>query len=216
MTHIQALDRLAMMQASSAHSFFKERSAPQQLAPAINAGGVPSGNAHQQMDSLSQHAQVSINDEINPLHRVIQTQNASLLRQFNMQGPQLQNDSGFPSRMPSNPNPLRMDPPWDSQGPGSMQENFPPVAYTNVPPFSAPSASQPPPGPCLANSIYDVPLSQLRALSTRLVHIVMEEEKNLRSSNEGDIQQQLRAKIEHNKLRLRALQEIINAKLRAR
>jgi len=44
----------------------------------------------------------------------------------------------------------------------------------------------------------------------------MEEEKNLRSSNEGDIQQQLRAKIEHNKLRLRALQEIINAKLRAR
>lgn len=208
------------MQASSVHSF-KEGSAPQQLPPGFNAGGVPSGNAHQQIDTHSQHAQVSINDQINLPRRAIQTQDAAHLpsRQFNMsicQGPQLQNDFGLTSRMPSNPIPLRMDPSQDSQEPELMQENFPPVFYANVPSSSATSVSQPPPGPYPVNNIHDVPLSQLRALSTHLVHILMEVEKNLRSSSEGDIQRQLQAKLEHNKARLRALQEVINAKVRER
>ena len=221
MTHKQALDRLALMQASP-HSF-QERNAAQQLSPGSNAGGVPSGNTHQQMDTLSQHAQVSIYDQMNLLRRDIETQDASHLRQFNMhicQGPQLQNDSGLTSRMPSNPNPLRMDTLQDSQGPGSIQKKFPPVPYANVPSFSAPSASQPPPGPYPVNSLIDVPLPQLRALSTQLLHVVIEGEKNLQansSSGEDDIQrQQLRAKIELNKQRLRALHEVINIKMRPR
>jgi hypothetical protein len=214
MTHKQALDRLAMMQAS-AHSF-QEQSAPQQLPPGFNVGGVPSGNAHQQMGAFSQHAQVSINDRMDILR---QTQDHSHLRQFNMdicQGPQLQNDSGLTPRTPSNQNPLRMDPPQDSQGPGSMQEIFPPASYyANVPSSSAPSASQLPP------RLFDVPLPQLRALSTQLLHVVVEGEKSLQATSsswgEGDIQrQQLRAKVELNKKRLRALHEVINMKMRPR
>lgn len=218
MTHEQALDRLAMMQATSAHSF-KEGSAPQQWPPGFNVGGQPSGNAHQPVDTLSQHAQVLINDQMKPVRSTIQTQDASQLRQSNMlicQNPQLQNDSGLTSRMPSTPNPLGLDHPQNSQGPGSMQENFSPVPYANVPSSSAPSVSQPPPGPYPVNSIHDVPLSQLRALYTHLVHILMEAEKNLRSPSEGDIYWQLRAELEHNKARLRALQEVINAKVRER
>jgi hypothetical protein len=212
MTHKQALDRLTMMQAS-AHSF-QEQNAPQQFPPGFNAGGVPSGNAHQQMDPLSQHAQALINDQMDVLRRVIQSQEASHLRQ----GSQLQNDSG---RMPSNPNPLRMDAPRDSHRLGPMQEIFPPVPYANVPSSSAPSASQPPPGPNPAKSICDVPLPQLRALSTQLLHVVIEGEKTLQatcSSGEGDdIQrQQLRAKVELDKRRLRALHEVMNEKMRPR
>ena len=245
MTHKQALDRLAMMQAS-AHSL-QEQSVAQQLPPGFNAGGVPSGNAHRQMDTLSQHAQVSTNDQMNLLRRDIQTQNASHLRQFNMhicQGPQLQNDSGITPHMPSNSNPLRMDPTQDSQGPGSMQEIFPPVLYANVPSSSAPSASQPPPGPHLSGvplpqlralstqqpgaqqvsgppgNLADVPLPQLRALSTQLLHVVIEGERTLQAtsiSGEGDVQrQQLRARVELNKRRLGALYEVINMKTRPR
>jgi hypothetical protein len=70
------------------------------------------------------------------------------------------------------------------------------------------------------NTLADVPLPQLRALSTQLLHVVMEAEKNIQatsSSGEGDIQrQQLRAKIELNKQRLRALHEVISMKMRTR
>lgn len=218
MTHTQALDRFTMMQTSSVDSF-KDGSAPQQWPPGFNAGEMPSGNAHQQLDTLMQHAQVSINDQINPLRRTTQTQDAAHFRHFNLftcQGSQLQNDSGLTSRMPSNSNLFRMDPSRDSQEPGSIQENFPPVFYANFPSSSATSVTQPPPGPYLVNSIHDLPLSRLRALSTHLVHILMDVEKNIRGSSEGDVQRQLRAEREHIKRRLRALQEVINAKVRAR
>ena len=203
------------MQASSAHPF-EERSAPQQLPPGFNSGGVPCDNIHQQTDTLAQHAQVSFNDQMNLLHRA---QDASNLLQFKMpicQGPQLQNDYVRSSRTPSNPNLLRTAPIQGSQGPRSTQENFPSVPYTNVHSFSAPSASQPPPYP--VKSIHDVPIPQLRALSTQLLHVVIEGEKNLQATSNlgvGDIQQQqLRAKIEINKQRYRALQEILIVKIR--
>jgi hypothetical protein len=229
MTHKQALDRLAIVQASSAHSF-EERSAPQQLPPGFNAGGVPSGNAHRQMDILSQYAQVSSNNQINTLQRVIQAQDPSHARQFNMLLPgqlQQQNASGIASRMGQNLNPSGMGLP---QGPGSLQQNFiqpsPSVPHANPQPSSTPSASQvPQPGAQQVSgppgSIVDVPLPQLRALFTQLLHVVMEGEKNLQatsSSGEGDIQQQqqLRAKIELNKQRLRALHEVINMKMMPR
>jgi hypothetical protein len=204
MTHQQALDRLAVMQAS-AHSF-QEQGVPQQLPPGFNVGGVPSGDAHRQMDTLSEHAQVSTNDQMNPLRRAIHI----------CQGPQLQNDSGLISHMPSNPNPLRMDPPQDSQGPGSMQENFSPVPYANVPSSSATSTSQ----PHRFNSILDVPLPQLRELSTQILHLVIEAETNLQTTSsfgeDGIQRQQLRAKIELNKQRLRSLDEVIDLKMRPR
>jgi hypothetical protein len=226
MTHKQALDRLAIMQASSAHSF-EERSAPQQLPPGFNPGGVPSGNAHQQMDTLSQHAQVSANNQINTLHRDIQAH----ARQFNMllpgqQQQQQQNASGIASYMGQNPNPSGMGLP---QGLGLLQQDFiqpsPSVLHANPQPSSTHSASPvPQPGAQQVSdppgSLVDVPLPQLRALSTQLLHVVMEGEKNLQapsSSGEGDIQrQQLRAKIELNKQRLRALHEVINMKMMPR
>jgi hypothetical protein len=227
MTHNQALDRLAIMQASSAHSF-EERSAPQQLPPGFNAGGVPSGNAHQQMDTLSQHAQVSANNQINTLQRVIQAQDPSHAHQFNMFPPdqQQQNGSGIASRMGQNINPSGIGFP---RGPGSLQQHFiqssPSVPHANPQPSSTPSASHiPEPGAQQVSgppgTLADVPLPQLRALSTQLLHVVMEGEKNLQatsSSGEGDIQrQQLRAKIELNKQRLRALHEVINMKMMPR
>ena len=69
-------------------------------------------------------------------------------------------------------------------------------------------------------NLADVPLPQLRALSTQLLFVVAEGEKNLQSTSspgEGNVQrQQLRAKIELNKQRLRALHEVISMKMRAR
>jgi len=82
LTHQQALERLAVMQAS-AHSF-QEQSAPQQLLPGSNAGAMPSGTTQQQIATLSQRAHVSANNQINTLQRVIQAQDPSHSRQFNM------------------------------------------------------------------------------------------------------------------------------------
>jgi hypothetical protein len=230
MTHQQALDRLAMMQASSAH--FQEQSVRQQLPPGFNAGAMPSGTTQQQIAALSQRAQVSANNQINTLQRVIQAQDPSHARQFNMllpgqeQQQQQQNASGIASRMGQNLNPSGMGLP---QGPGSLQQNFiqpsPSVPHANPQPSSTPSASQiPQPGAQQVSgppgNLADVPLPQLRALSTQLLHVVMEGEKNLQapsSSGEGDIQrQQLRAKVELNKQRLRALHEVINMKMMPR
>ena len=182
MTHQQALDRLAMMQASARS--FQEQSVQQQLPPGFNAGAMPSGTPQQQ---------------------------------------QQQNDgSGIASRMGQNLNPSGMDLP---QGPGSLQQNFiqpsPSFHHANPQPSSTPSASQiPQPVSSSPGNLADVPLPQLRALATQLLHVVIEGEKNLQatsSSGEGDIQrQQLRAKIELNKQRLRVLHEVINVKMRAR
>jgi hypothetical protein len=231
MTHQQALDRLAMMQAS-AH--FQEQSVSQQLPPGFNTGAIPSGTTQQQIAALSQRAQASANNQINALQRVIQTQDPSHARQFNMllpgqqqqQQQQQQNGSGIASRMGQNINPSGVGLP---QGPGSLQQNFiqpsPSVPHANPQPSSTPSASQiPQPGAQQVSgppgNLADVPLPQLRALSTQLLHVVMEGEKNLQatsSSGEGDIQrQQLRSKVELNKQRLRALHEVINMKMRPR
>jgi hypothetical protein len=157
------------------------------------------------------------------------TQDPSHARQFNMllpgqQQQQQQNGSGITSRMGQNLNPSGMGLP---QGPGSLQQNFfqpsPSVPHANPQPSSMPSASQiPQPGAQQVSgtpgNLADMPLPQLRALSIHLLHAVMEGEKNIQvtsSSGEGDIQrqQQLRAKIELNKQRLRVLQEVINMKM---
>jgi hypothetical protein len=226
MTLQQAHDRLATMQAS-AHSF-QEQSVPQQLPPGFNTGAMPSGTTQQQIAALSQRAQVSANNQISTLQRVIQAQDPSHARQFNMLLPaqqQQQNGSDIASRMGQNLDPSEMGLP---QG-GSVQQYFiqpsPSVPHVNPQPFSTPSASQiPQPGAQQVSgppgNLADVPLPQLRALSTQLQHVVIEGEKNLQatsSSGEGDIpRQQLRAKIELNKQRLRALHEVINMKMRAR
>ncbi len=52
MTQQQALDRLALIQASSAHSFQEQR-VPQQLPPGFSTGGAPSGTTQQQTATLS-------------------------------------------------------------------------------------------------------------------------------------------------------------------
>jgi hypothetical protein len=178
MTQQQALDRLAMMQASA--QSFQEQSVPQQLPPGFNAGAMPSGTPQQQIAG-----------------------------------------SGIASHMGQNFNPSGMGLP---QGPGSFEQNSIRPSLSATPPPSTPSASQiPQPGAqvsALPGALADVPLPQLRALSTQLLHVVMEGEKNLQaasSSGEGDIQrQQLRARIELNKQRLRALHEVISMKMRAR
>jgi hypothetical protein len=228
MTQQQALERLAMMQASSGHSFQQEQRVPQQLPPGFNTGGVPSGTTQQQIAALSQRAQVSATNQINPLQRVMQPQDPSHARQFNMllPGQQQQNGSGIASRLGQNLNPSGMG---LSQGPGSLQQNFiqpsPSVPHANPQSSSTPSAFQPPQpgtqqvsGP--SGNLADVSLPQLRALYTQLGHVVTEGEKNLQamsSSGEADAQrQQLRTKVELNKQRIRALQEVMTVKMRAR
>jgi len=225
MTQQQALERFSMMQASSSHNF-QEQNVSQQLPPGFNAGGMPGGATQQQIAALSQRAQVSTNNQINPLQRAIQAQDPSHARQFSMLLPQSQqqNGSGLASRISQNVNPPGMG---LTQGPGSLQQNFiqpsPSVPHANAQSSSAPSASQnPPPGvqqvSGTSGNLASMPLPQLRALSTHLLRIVMEGEKNLQTggSGEGDIQRQLRAKVENNKRYLLALQEVINAKTRAR
>jgi hypothetical protein len=111
------------------------------------------------------------------------------------------------------------------QGPGSLQLNIiqpsPSYPHTNSQPSLTTSASQiPQPVSGPPGNLEDVPLPRLCALSTRLLHVVTEGERNLQatsSSDEGDIQrQQIRAQIELNKRRLRALNELISMKMRAR
>jgi hypothetical protein len=80
MTQQQALERLAMMQAS-AHSF-QEQGVHQQLPPGFNAGAMPSGTTQQQIAALSQR--VAANNQINTLQRAIQAQDPSHARQFNI------------------------------------------------------------------------------------------------------------------------------------
>ena len=225
MTQQQAMERIAMMQASPAHPF-QEQSAPQQLPPGFNAGGMSSGTTQQQIATLAQRGQVPTSNQMNPLQRVTQAQDSSHARQFSMLLPQgQQNGSALASRMGQNFNPSGMG---LSQGPGPLQQNFiqpsPSVPHANAQSSSAPSASQPPPTGAqqvsgLSGNIAGMPLPQLRALYTQLLHIVLEGDKNLQassSSGEGDVQLQLRAKVENNKRFLRALQDVISAKMRAR
>lgn len=72
----------------------------------------------------------------------------------------------------------------------------------------------------LPGNLADMSLPQLHAISTQLLHVVVEGEKNLQaisSSGEGEMQrQQLRGKIELYKQRLRSLREVINMKTRPR
>ena len=124
MTQQQALDRLAMMQAST-HSF-REQSVPQQFPSGFNAGAMPSGTIQQQNAALSQRAQVSANNQINALQHVIQAQDPSRARQFDVllpgqQQQRQQNATGIASYIGQNLNPSGMGLP---QGPGSLQQNF--------------------------------------------------------------------------------------------
>ena len=224
MTQQQALERLAMMQASSAPPF-QEQSTPQQLLPGFNASQMPSGTTQQQIAGLSQRPQVSTNNPT--LQRVIQGQDPSHARQFSMLLPhaqQQQNGSGLASRMGQNLNTPGMGLP---QGPGSLQQNFiqpsPSLPHANPQPPSAASTSQPQPGAQQVsgpgNNLSAMSLPQLRQLSGQLLQIVVESEKNLPaagSSGDNDIQRQLRLKVENNKRYLRMLQEIISARTRAR
>jgi hypothetical protein len=221
MTQQQALERLAMMQASSAPH--QEQSAPQQLPPGFNASGMQSGTAQQQITALPQRPQVSTSNQVN-LQRAMQ--DPSLARQFNMllpHGQQQQNGSSLTPRIGQNLNPPGMSLP---QGLGSHQQNFiqpsPSLAHANPQPSSAPSASQPQLGAQQGSgpaNLATMSLPQLRSLSTQLLQFVMESEKNLPaagSSGESDVHRQLRVKVENNKRYFRMMQDLINARTRAR
>jgi len=214
-----------MVQASQAQAF-PDQGVPQQLQPGFPAG-VPGGNAQQQLASLPQRPQAAINNQM--LQRVFQGQDPSQARQFGMllaqgqqQPQQQQNGSGFASRPGQNFNP----PVGLPQGQASLQQSFvqpsPSVPHANVQSSSTPSASQAPPSAGQqAGNFADLSLQQLRHLHGQMMRFVIEGEKNLQASSatggEGDIQrQQLRAKLELYKQRLIVLQEIVNAKTRAR
>jgi hypothetical protein len=207
MTPQQAMERLSMMQANAVHPF-QEQSVPQQLPPGFNTGGIQSGTTQQQLE--------------------IATLSQAHARQFSMLLPQgqQQNGSGLASRVGQILNPSGIGFP---QGTGSLQPNFiqpsASVLHANAQTSSVPPALQPPPPVAqqvsgLSSNFYaSMPLPQLRALASQLHRIVMEGEKNLQTasgSGEGDIQRQLRAKVENNKRYLLALQEFINANMRAR
>jgi hypothetical protein len=139
------------------------------------------------------------------LQRVIQVWDPYFLVSCRQQ----QNGSGLASRMGENDNP-----------PGPR----PSVPHANAQTSSAPSASRPPlPGvqqvSDISSNLASMSLPQLRALYSQLFRIVMEKEKELQTAGdfgESDIQRQLRAKIDNNKRLLPALQEVIDAKTRAR
>ena len=231
MTPQQARERFAMLQSTHPHAF-AEQSNPQQLPPGFS-GGPPAGNPQQQLAALSQRPLASVNNQM--FQRVIQSQDPSLARQFNMhsaqaqQQQQQQNGSGFNPRAGQNLNTPGMGLP---QGQASLQPSFaqpsPSVPPANVQPSLTPATSQaqapPPPGqqvPAPSTNFTDLPLPQLRGIYTQMVHTWMEGEKNFQASNasggEGDLQRrQQRHKLDAYKQRVQALQEFINNKARAR
>jgi hypothetical protein len=214
-----------MVQASQAQAF-PDQGVPQQLQPGFPAG-VPGGNAQQQLASIPQRPQAAINNQM--LQRVFQGQDPSQARQFGMllaqgqQQQQQQNGSGFASRPGQNFNSPGVGLP---QGQASLQQNFvqpsPSVPHANIQSSSTPSTSQaPPPAGQQAGNFADLSLQQLRHLHGQMMRFVIEGEKNFQASSatggEGDIQrQQFRTKLELYKQRLVVLQEIVNAKTRAR
>lgn len=223
MTPQQARERFAMLQASSSRPF-QEQTIPQQLPPGFPAGGMASGTTQPQMATISQRTQVSTNNQVNPLQRVIQAPDS---RQFGMlltQNQQPQNGSSFASRVAQNLNPPGMGLP---QGQGSLQNFVQPsssVPSANVQRSPAPSVSQaPPPGgqqvPGPPSNPADMPLPQLRGLFNQLMRAMVEGDKSLQAlsstGTEGEMQQH-RLKLELTKQRLHVLQELINAKTRAR
>jgi len=232
MTLQQAQERYTMIQASHPHAF-PEQGVPQQLPPGFS-GGPPAGNPQQQLAGLPQRPLASVNNQV--FQRVIQSQDPSLARQFNMhttqgqqpQHHQQQNGSGFNPGAGQSLNTPGMGLP---QGQASLQSTFvqpsPSVPPANVQSSLPPSTSQapPPPGqqvPGPSTNFTDLPLSQLRAIYAQMVHTWMEGEKNFQASNtsggEGDLlrRQQLRVKLDTYKQRIQTLQEFINNKARAR
>ena len=230
MTPQQAQERFAMIQTAHPHAF-PEQGVPQQLPPGFS-GGPPAGNPQQQLAALSQRSLASNQ----MFQRVIQSQDPSLARQFNMhtaqgqqpQQHQQQNGSGFNPRAGQSLNTPGMGLP---QGQASLQPSFvqpsPSVPPANVQSSLTPSTSQapPPPGqqvPTSSTNFTDLPLPQLRAVYAQMIHTWMEGEKNLQAPNtsggEGDLQrrQQLRLKLDTYKQRIHVLQEFINNKARAR
>jgi hypothetical protein len=211
----RALERVAMTPASLAPSF-QVQTIPQQLSLASISGGMPTGTTQQQTATLLQRAQLSTNSQIDPSQPITQTQDLS-------QGQQQQNDSGLGSRMVQNFDSPGMGLP---QGPGSLQQNFiqpsPSLHHADPQPSSAPLASQPQPGAQQGSgpaNLATMSLPQLRSQSTLLLQFVMESEKNLPaagSSGESDVHRQLRVKVENNKRYIRMMQDLINARTRAR
>jgi hypothetical protein len=215
-----------MMQARARS--FPEQGVPQQLPPGFS-GGPPGGTPQQQLTALSQRPLASINNQM--FQRVIQSQDPSLARQFNMhpaqgqqpqqQPQQQQNGSGFNPRAGQNPNTSGMGLP---QGQASLQQSFvqqsPSVPPANVQSSSTPSTSQvpPPPGQQGPTNFADLPLTQLRTVYGQMLHTWVEGEKSLQASGtsggDGDIQR--RIKLDNYKQRVTALQEFINNKARAR
>ena len=225
MTQQQAREHLTRFQLQS-HPF-QDQNPPQQLPPGFPSG-MPSGTSQQQMPTFPQRAQVPNNNQINPLQRVIQAQDPSHARNMLLaQNQQQQNSSGFTSLAAQNVGPAAgMGLP---QGPGSLQQNFvqpsPSVPHANAQPSSAPSGSQAPltggqQVPSLSGNLADLPLPQLRNIYAQLMRAMMEGEKNFQaassSSGDSEMQRQLQNKLEVHKQRLRALQDLIHAKLRAR
>ena len=226
----QARERFAMLQSTHPHAF-AEQAIPQQLPPGFS-GGPPAGNPQQQLAALSQRSLAPVNNQM--FQRVIQSQDPSLARQFNMhsaqaqqpQQQQQQNGSGFNPRAGQSLNTPGMGLP---QGQASLQPSFvqpsPSVPPANVQRSLTPSTSQaPPPGqqvPAPSTNFTDLPLPQLRVIYAQMVHTWMEGEKNFQASNasggEGDLQRrQQRHKLDAYKQRVQALQEFINNKARAR
>jgi hypothetical protein len=208
----RAVEHLTMTQASSAPPF-QEQSIPQQSPLGFIAGGMPSGTSEQQMVSLSQRVGFSTNCQIiNPLQRLIQAQDPS-------QGQRQESDCGLGSHTSPGQN-------LDSSGMGlsqGLQQNFNQPSPSFPQPSSATSAAQPQPGAQQVSgpgsNLSAMSLPQLRQLSSQLLRIVMETEKNLPAAGsygENDIQRQLRLKVENNKRYLRMLQELISARTRAR
>jgi hypothetical protein len=222
LTHDQARERLAMMQASTTP--FQEQSIPQHMLPNFPTGGMAGGSAQQQVAALSQHAQGSINNQMNTLQRVIQAQDSLNTRPLNMllaQSQQQQNGPSFTSRVGQNLHPSGMGLP---QGQGSLQPNLvqptPSVPSVNLPSSSAPSSHAPPQGGQQMhglNNMADASIPQLINLFNQLRHSVMEGEKSfLTASNsvgEADPQRQaVRTKLDNQKQLMHRIRDIINAK----
>jgi len=185
MTPQQAQERFAMMQTADP-SAFPEQGVPQQLPPGFS-GGPPAGNPQQQLAARSQPSLASVNNQM--FQRVIQSQDPSLARQFNI--------------------PSHFVPPANVQSsltPSTSQAPSPPGQQVFAP--STNFADLPLPQ---LRAVYAQMIHTWMEGDKNL-------QVSNTSGGEGDLQrrQQLRLKLDTYKQRIDALQEFINNKARAR
>jgi hypothetical protein len=217
MTLQQAGECYAMLLDSAAVPL---RSDPQYMPPTVPSGGIAGHPTQQQITALSQHAQASVTNQMNPLQRVVQAQDRPNYRPLNSRLTRSQQPPN--DRASFTPRTRHIF--YDSglgfpQGQGSRQQNLgrphPSVHSARLQSYSALSSHAPSQGGqqmLSLDNLADAPISRLVDIFNQLARSVTVGEKTFHVSTVGGSDPRRRAKLDSRKQMLRRIQEITIAK----